>query len=117
MPVTKIRVSAPAPYENPTIIENGGGFLKADSSKIMQWPFLFYFRIFNGIWGGQNVRRTLRGLGACPESCPWKAWTFDPQIEGFCRISVEKGKFQGPLEIQNFSPCSEVLPRGPRKFV
>ena len=32
--------------------------------------------------GGQNVPN-VRGGGTGPESCPWKAWTFDPQIEDF----------------------------------
>ena len=33
--------------------------------------------------GGVKTYRTLEGGGTRPESCPWKAWTFDPQIEGF----------------------------------
>ena len=33
--------------------------------------------------GGQNVPNARGGGGTRPESCPWKAWTFDPQIEDF----------------------------------
>ena len=33
--------------------------------------------------GGVKTYRTPGGGGTRPESCPWKAWTFDPQYEGF----------------------------------
>ena len=33
--------------------------------------------------GGVKTYRTLEGGGTRPESCPCKAWTFDPQIEDF----------------------------------
>ena len=56
--------------------------------------------------GGQNVPNARGGGfgGTRPESCPSKTWTFDPKIDDFYRISVERGQFQGPLEIQKFPP-------------
>ena len=55
--------------------------------------------------GGVKTYRTLEGGGElAPDSCPSKAWTFDPKLAIFYRISVEGGQFQGPLEIQNFHP-------------
>ena len=42
---------------------------------------------------GIKTYRTLEG-GTRPESCPWKAWTFDSQMQVFQRVSVEKGQIQ-----------------------
>ena len=45
-----------------------------------------------GIRGGQNIRNA---GGGTPESCPWKAWTFDPQIED--SLTPRTSKFPPPL--------------------
>ena len=33
--------------------------------------------------GGGSKRTEGQRGGTRPESCPWKAWTFDPEIEDF----------------------------------
>ena len=40
-------------------------------------------KIQRPVKGGVKTYRTVEGGGGGtrPESCPWKAWTFDPQIE------------------------------------
>ena len=54
--------------------------------------------------GGQNVPNA-RGGGTRPESCPWKAWTFDPQIEDFLKNLCRKGvKFRDPRKLKIFTP-------------
>ena len=56
-----------------------------------------------GRGGGVKTYRMLEG-GTRPESCPSKTWTLTPKLTIFYRISVERGQFQGPLEIKNFHP-------------
>ena len=53
---------------------------------------------------GVKMYRTLEGGGTRPESCPCKAWTFDPQMRSFYRNSIEKGQISGPPKNQNFHP-------------
>ena len=48
--------------------------------------------------------RTLQWGGTRPESCPWKAWTFDPHIVDFLyNFSVDKGSNSGTPENSKFS--------------
>ena len=62
--------------------------------------------------GGVKTYRTLEGGGGTrPESCPWKAWTFGPQIEISQGISVEKGQIQGHPKIENSPPYPKNLLR------
>ena len=52
--------------------------------------------------GGVKTYRTLEG-GTRPESCPRKAWTFDPRIEDFHQNICRKGSISGaPPKIRNF---------------
>ena len=54
-------------------------------------------------WGGQNVPKA-RGRGLAPKVGPWRLGLLTPKLVNFYRISVARGQFQGPLEIQNFHP-------------
>ena len=53
--------------------------------------------------GGVKMYRALEGGGTRPESCPWKAWTFDPEIEDFLQNLCRKGSNSGTHENSNFS--------------
>ena len=48
-----------------------------------------------GIGGVKTYRAPEKG-GTRPESCPWKAWTFDPQIEDFLLNLCRKGSNSRP---------------------
>ena len=55
--------------------------------------------------GGVKTYRTLEGGGTRPESCPWKAWTFDPQIGDFLWNLCRKGlNFGRPWKFEIFTP-------------
>ena len=58
--------------------------------------------------GGVKTYRTLEGGGTCLESClPLENLDFlTSKLAILYRNSVERGQFQGPLEIQNFHPPS-----------
>ena len=58
-----------------------------------------------GIWGGQNVPNARWGGGElAPKVAPRRLGLLTPKLKIFYRISVERGQFQGALEIQNFHP-------------
>ena len=58
-------------------------------------------------WGVQNVPKATEGGGELtPKVAPRKLGLLTPKLATFYRISVERGQFQGPLEIQNFHPPS-----------
>ena len=57
--------------------------------------------------GGQNVPNARGGGGElAPKVAPRRLGLLTPKLAIFCRISVERGQFQGPLKIQNFHPPS-----------
>ena len=51
-----------------------------------------------GIRGVKTYQTLEGGGGNRPESCPWKAWTFDTQIEGFLQNLCRKGPNSGTPE-------------------
>ena len=53
---------------------------------------------------GVKTYRTLEGGGTCPESCPSKTWTFDPQIDDFLKNLCRKGSISGAPGNSKFSP-------------
>ena len=54
--------------------------------------------------GGQNVPNARGGGELAPKVVPWRLGLLTPKLTIFYRISVERGQFQGPLEIRNFYP-------------
>ena len=53
--------------------------------------------------GGQNVPNARGGGELAPKVAPRRLGLLTPKLAIFCRISVERGQFQGALEIQNFT--------------
>ena len=56
--------------------------------------------------GGQNVPNARGGGELALKVAPRRLGLLTPKLRIFYRISVERGQFQGPLEIQNFHPPS-----------
>ena len=54
--------------------------------------------------GGQNVPNARGGGGLAPKVAPRKLGLLTSKLAIFYRNSVERGQFQGPLEIQIFHP-------------
>ena len=62
-----------------------------------------------GTGGGSKRTEGYRGGELTPKLAPRRLGLLTPKLAIFYRISVGRGKFQGPLEIQNFHPPSNFF--------
>ena len=108
-----------APRDSGALRSADGGLALRRASRLPRGALLRAPRFLRALWGtllgaletfgdrdrgGVETYRTLEGGELASKLAPRRLGLLTPKLTIFYRISVERGQFQGPLEIENLQP-------------